>query len=181
MVPGTRKWLPSSQPDSPEPQQIISECCATGYFCVELPPVLLRRVMKRNWWRSSGRTKLTSLMTLSIFIVLADPIAVLRLSLSFSYRHHQVVGEKVSSNGDVQEEGVQDVKWYWTKHNIHTGNVECSAQCNATRFGEKLGDRWQYLPKQSVLMSWRSKFAHSSIMRICFSVLGQLMEVTPWF
>lgn len=84
---------------------------------------------------------------------------VLRLSLSFSYRHHQVVGEKVSSNEDVQE-GVQDMKWYWTKHNIHTGNVECSAQCNATRFGEKLGDRWQYLPKQSVLMSWRSKFAH---------------------
>lgn len=57
-------------------------------------------------------------MTLSIFIVLADPIAVLRLSLSFSYRHHQVVGEKVSSNEDVQEEGVQDVKWYWTKHTI---------------------------------------------------------------
>lgn len=42
----------------------------------------------------------------------------------------------------------------------HTGNVECSAQCNATRFGEKLGDRWQYLPKQSALMSWRSRFAH---------------------
>lgn len=129
----------SSKPDSPQQQQLIFNVAPLATFAYATTKTHAARLAQKL--RNDKAAKFDNAVHIDCIgggHRCVAPVPQL-------FHHHQVKGERASSSESQQDDVVQDMSWYRTKHK-YTYNIEWSARCNAAKVGEQLGDKWQCLP-----------------------------------